>query len=203
MIWLGGPLPGWLAELVSTFIRHHPLWEVRWWHEADIDAFGLANRDVYDRAPDIVPADSVYQLRSDVARYEILHRYGGMYVDCDYRWQAPIDRYLRGRRLVSCWETQGRWVANGVIASVPGHEALAAAIAGIPDRVEGRHPSWRANRLTGPHLWTPIARRHAHLLPQRLLHPVPWDRPEDADRHWPGAVAVHCWHHQRSMRGVG
>lgn len=190
-----------LAELVSTFIRHHPAWEVRWWHEEDIDALDLTNRAAYDRAPVLVPADSVHQMRSDIARYEILYRYGGMYVDCDYRWQAPIDQHLQRRRLVSCWETQGRHVANGMIASQPGHEALAEAIAAVPVRVEGRHPSWRANRITGPHLWTPIAKRRAHLLNQQLLHPAPWSRPELADRAWPHAVAVHTWHHQRTLRG--
>jgi mannosyltransferase OCH1-like enzyme len=202
MIWLGGPLPSRLAGLVATFRQHHPDWELRWWHESDIDALGLTNRDVYDAAEDIVPADSVHQLRSDIARYEILYRHGGMYVDCDYRWQRPIDSHLRGHRLVCGWETQGTWVANGVIASVPRHAALGEAIADIPNRVATRNPVWRANRLTGPHMWTPIARRHAYILPQRLLCPVPWDHPERADDAHPGAVAVHTWNHQRTLRGI-
>lgn len=202
MIWLGGQLPAHLAELVATFTAHHPDWELRWWHEDDIDALDLANRDTYDWAPDLVPGDSVHQMRSDIARYEILHRHGGMYIDCDYRWQAPIEDHLSGRDLVSCWETQDRHVANGMIASVSGHPALAEAIAEIPARVARRHPSWRANRITGPHLWTPIAQRHAHILHQRLLHPVPWDRPELAEEDHLDAVAVHVWNHQRTLRGM-
>lgn len=202
MIWLGGELPPHLAKLVASFRVHHPRWKIRWWHEKELEEFGLTNAELFHSADQIVAADSVYQLQSDIARYEILHRHGGLYVDCDYRWQRPLDPHLRRRTLVSGWEAQYRWVANGIIAATPRHPALAQAIKDIPERIRNRHPSWRANRLTGPHLWTPIARRHAHILHQRLLNPVPWHNPERADEPHPNAVAVHLWNHQRTLRGI-
>jgi mannosyltransferase OCH1-like enzyme len=204
MVWLGEPMPQHLAELTATFTDHHPHWDLRWWHEAELAALPMSatSRDLYDRAEEFVTADSVAQMRSDIARYEILRHHGGLYVDVDFRWQGCIDQYLEGRQLVTSWEAQGRWVATGMIASAPRHRAFVEVLADIPRRVETRHPSWRSNRLTGPHPWTPVARRHAHILPQALLHPVPWDRPEDADLPHPDSVAVHVWNHQRDLRGL-
>lgn len=204
MIWIGDQLPPYLAELAATFTAHHPGWQVRWWHEDEIDALEMAPeiRDLYDQAPGIVTADSVLQFRSDLARYLILRQHGGLYADVDYRWQQPIDPHLDGHTLVCGWETQERWAANGIIAAVPDHPAMGEVLADIPRRVATRHPSWRSNRLTGPHPWTPVARRHAHILDQALLHPVPWNRPEEAAGDHPGAVAVHAWNHQREIRGL-
>ncbi|HLR95350.1 MAG TPA: hypothetical protein VK053_12535, partial [Jiangellaceae bacterium] len=65
-IWLGGPLPDHLAELCETFREHHPEWAIWWWNEQAIDHFGLEQRDIYDRAAEYVPSDSVYQLQSDI-----------------------------------------------------------------------------------------------------------------------------------------
>lgn len=203
LIWLGPPLPGDLSELVDTFTYHHPHWEVVWWGEEEIEAFGLANAEAYRDAPDLVPADAVHQMRSDIARLEILSRHGGMYADCDYRWQQAIDPHLQGHDLVTCWEEDGLFVANGVIAATPGHPAMGEAIAEVPRRVLYRKDWWRANRLTGPHLWTPVAMRHAHILPSSVLHPAPHTHPEWAvERDYPDAVAVHYWNHQRTLRGI-
>lgn len=202
-IWLGPPIPDDLLALTERFIALHPDWEMQWWREEQIDAFRLRNRRLYDAAERIVPPDSVEQFRSDIARYEILQRQGGMYLDLDYDWRKPIDPHLAGHDLVSGWELQHRWVANGLIAARPGHPAMEEAIAGIPARIASRHPSWRANRLTGPHLWTPIAKRHAHLLHQDVLHPVPWNKPEWAwERDFPDATAVHLFAHQKALRGL-
>lgn len=203
MIWVGPPIPPHLVEMAETFSVHHPDWRLRWWTEPEIEVFGLRNGDHYANAEMLVPADSVPQLRSDLARYEILYRLGGMYLDCDYRWQASIEPHLGEHELVTAWEVDGHFVANGIIAAVPGHAALAEVIGAARKRIRLNRPSWRANRLTGPHVWTPVARKHAHILPSALVNPAPHNHPEWAvERPYPDAVAVHHWHHQRTLRGI-
>ena len=147
-IWLGGPLPDHLAELCETFREHHPEWAIWWWNEQAIDRFGLEHRDIYDRAAEYVPSDSVYQLQSDIARVEILHQFGGAYIDCDLLWHAPVDELLDGHEVVTPWERQWVNVANGFIATVPGHPVLREVIDGLPGRAEvhNRTPVTRSAR---------------------------------------------------------
>jgi inositol phosphorylceramide mannosyltransferase catalytic subunit len=207
LIWFGPPIPEpYLAE-----VRHlgelNPDWAIRWWHEEEVLDFGLANRALFDTARTYVPPDSVYQLQSDLARYEILYRHGGVYVDLDYRWQKPLNSLLLPEDiLVTCWEQQGRHVANGFIAARPRQALLGKAMRDAKiwcDRWGGR--GLRANRLTGPGgMWTSLTARsnHVRLLNQSVLHPVPWRHPEWADTHsYPDAAAIHLWGHQRSIKG--
>jgi hypothetical protein len=54
-------------------------WEYRMWREAEINAFGLENRSLYER-------ETRPQGMGNIARMEILKRHGGVYLDCDLAW---------------------------------------------------------------------------------------------------------------------
>src|SRR5690606_40646015 len=110
-----------------------------------IAALDLDNQDLYDRAPDLVPADAVGQYRADIARYEILHRYGGVYADLDTTCQKSIGPLLPEGQLVAGWEVQGKWIGNTVLASPAGHPALAEIIAALP-AIARRHAPTRPDR---------------------------------------------------------
>lgn len=205
VIWLGNPMRQHLRKLVKGFEDLHPDWEIRWWSESEIDAFHLTNQYVYDHASDYVPDDSVYQFRSDVARYEIVYRQGGVYFDPDFRWQRSLDEYL-DTDFVIPWEIDGKFVANGLIGSVPGHPVLLDMIVELRDRIQKRpRKDLRANRITGTHVLTPLVRKYGiDPLPQHLFCPAPWNRPDLTDNPalFPDAVAVHIWNHQREIRGL-
>lgn len=207
VIWLGAPMPTRLRDMVRGFERLHPDWTLQWWGEHDLHAFGLHNHELYERAGELVPADSVHQLRSDVARYEILLRHGGLYIDADFVWRQPIDPYTDGRDFLIGWETQDVYVANGLIGSVAGHPVLRDMVDTLHYTVD-HNPNgrdWRANRITGTHVLTPIVRCHGvQPVSQSTFCAVPWNRPELADdpTRWPDAVAVHTWNHQREIRGL-
>lgn len=206
-IWLGGPLPDRLAGMCDTFTEHHPGWDVRWWDEQALADLGLEQRDLFDRAGEYVPADSVYQLQSDIARVEILHRHGGAYIDCDFLWHAPVDPLLDGYALVTPWERQWVNVANGFIAATPGHPVFREVIDELPGRAAAHNRALRANKLTGPSgLWNDVLRRHrrdrgVRILHQRLMMHVTWRHPELAGVDVPAdAVASHMWNHQTTIR---
>lgn len=212
LIWMGDDPPAAYLSELKVLRRLNPDWTVQWWREPELAGLSLRNRDWFDNADELVPDDSVYQLRSDIARYEILHSYGGVYVDLDYRWQKPLSAALHdGDRMVTCWERQGTYVGNGFIAAVPEHPVLDRAVAQVPEwcRKWGRR-GLRANRLTGPGgLWTALIKddqrqtRSVRVLPARTLHPVPWSHPEWADVFtFPDAVGIHLFGHQRSLKGM-
>ena len=94
-VWVGDPMPDHLAEYVKTWTRVHPSWEHRVWGDADLG--WLQNQSLYDFAEAITRHTG--QFRSDVARYEILHRFGGVYVDADFEALQPrIEQYFHERQ---------------------------------------------------------------------------------------------------------
>src|SRR4051794_17507254 len=90
-VWLGGPMPEEYVEDGRTWERLHPGWELRTWGDGDLR--WLANRAEFERA-------DRYTTKSNIARYEIVHREGGLYVDCDFEALRPLHELLDGASLV-------------------------------------------------------------------------------------------------------
>lgn len=210
LIWWQGAdnAPDDYKTLHDGFRELNPHWRVEWWDRERILDNNLPHRDLIEHADQYVPEDSAHQMRSDIARYGILHRHGGTYMDLDYRHQKPLDKAL-GRyagRFLTAWELQNRWVANGFLhAPRPRHRAMKAMLEAIPGNiVDLAGKGLRANALTGPKLWTRIVREQASVkvLNQGLFHPAPWWAPEEANKPWPAAVAVHLFGHQRTLKGI-
>jgi len=83
-IWLGNPFPEKWLWLRETWLKNHPDWQYILWTEKEIEEFGLTNQKLYDQATN-------YGEKSDIARYEILYRYGGLYVDTDFECIKSFD----------------------------------------------------------------------------------------------------------------
>ena len=66
--------------------RGQPRLHYRLWHEDAIDALGLRNDGIYRR----YLAEGLYDGAADVARIEILHRFGGVYTDADSVALRPL-----------------------------------------------------------------------------------------------------------------
>src|SRR3954452_9252859 len=75
-VWLGdGAMPPEYEAFGETWAQHHPGWEMRLWRSSDLPP--LRNQDLFDRA-------TSFAQQSDIARYELLLRHGGVYVDTDF-----------------------------------------------------------------------------------------------------------------------
>src|SRR5678816_3533579 len=76
-IWLGPrPVP---VNWTEQWHIKHPRWKYRLWREADIARLGLRNQAAYD----LYMEAGTWYGAADVARVEILHRFGGVYLDAD------------------------------------------------------------------------------------------------------------------------
>lgn len=203
-VWVGGPLPEWQRPFRATWER--PGWKIVDWDERRIGQMPrLVNQAVYDQAERIAPRH-VGQLRSDVLRYEILFRYGGVYVDTDFECLKPIDPLVRGD-CFAAWEEQDRWLANGLLGATAGHPFIGRLIDGLQDSVR-RNRGARPAKMTGPQYLTALWREHGEAvgtIPQRLVFPyghreIRDHKPGDQ---WPDeAFLVHHWHNRRRERGV-
>lgn len=190
--WTGGPIPDRLADYMATW--RIPGWEYRLWGDLDLD--WLANQAFYDDAAIHAPG-SEGQFRSDIARYEILHRFGGVYVDADFERLGTIDD-LCDVDFWTAWEADRRWANMAIAGSIPGHPLLAELIDGLGANVE-RYAGRRPNFLTGPRYLTPILRRYDVVVrPSAEFYPYAWNELDRIGEEFPDARAVHHWHNQRT-----
>lgn len=199
-IWFGGPLPPELRAYGRSWEERHPGWEHVLWSEENLPP--LHNQDLFDRAEEIAPRN-VGQLRSDIARYELLQRLGGVYVDCDFECRLPLDDLLRGIKSFAAWEVSGRWINNAILGAVPGHPFLGALVEGLELSVE-RFRGHRPNRMSGPQYLTRIYRRHGGLtvFPKDWFYPYLYDELERGQERFPQAYAIHHWANKRNQAGV-
>ncbi len=226
-IWVGPPMPEVYVGYLETWQDLHPEWSYYLW----TDSGGLAdvlpswqlgliedmeNRDLYDRAEEIVPAHSVGQFRSDVARYSILNKLGGVYVDVDLEPRRPIDPLLSDHSFrqdgpwcssespppitaFAVWENE-RWVSNAFMGSVAGDPYTQALITELPARV-ARFRHNPASVVSGPRFVTRIARRErVHLFEPSVAFPYAFDELDRSDDEFPDAYMVHHWNHQRELK---
>ena len=122
-IWIGPrPAPD---RWIGTWLRLNPDFEHRLWDDAAIEAFGLCNDAVYRRFVD----SGIYDGAADVARAEILHRCGGVYVDVDSVALRPIhDAGFMRAGFFAQYEASDQHpglITNAFMGAVTGHGVLA------------------------------------------------------------------------------
>lgn len=128
-IWLGPNTPPSNAQHCQDSIKQlHPNWEYKLWTDKDIEEFGLTNKKYYDLSRN-------YGERADIARYEILYRIGGVYIDVDFELLQPLDLLHHTYDFYTVLlplDCLGM-LANGLIAACPGHPILKHCIETIED----------------------------------------------------------------------
>src|SRR5580693_1311215 len=106
-VWLGEkPMSESERRYGETFAHHHPRWTMRLWTEEDLSSLEI-DRD------DIERARSPSEL-SNLVRYEVMHRFGGIYVDTDFECLRPLTPILRGVEAFTALESPGR-AAVGIL----------------------------------------------------------------------------------------
>src|SRR6266516_4079263 len=85
-IWFGPqPLPEQHRRWIDGWLALHPGWEHRLWTDA--------NRPTFLNEPQFLAADNFAEM-ADIARYELLYRFGGVYVDTDTECLRSIEPLL-------------------------------------------------------------------------------------------------------------
>ncbi len=200
-IWVGSPLPPAQAKFRESWKRMHPDWEFMFWDDKAITEFGLQNQVAYDAAVNLSE-------KSDIARYEILFRYGGLYVDTDFECLKPFDVFHHcldfyvGLHFVSHFQ-----VFNGLIGSMPGHPILRSCIDNIKPRAVNDTNLWNTLQRTGPNFLTDCIKKtlvqnpeRIVALPNKYVYPIPfWERKVPMDvlkKKWnlQKSFAIHHWH---------
>ncbi len=188
-MWPGeDPLPAELESYGESWARHHPGWEMKLWRPSDLPP--LCNQALFDDA-------TSYAMRSDIARYELLLRYGGIYVDTDFECLRPFEDLL-GDVEAFIGTEDGHYLTNALMGAVPGHPVIEAIVDAIPASI-ATNPQGPPNELTGPHLVTAVLEDHPELR-ERLrvfepdvFYPYLWNEQYRRGETFPESYAVHHW----------
>lgn len=182
--WKTADVPAVFHEYRASWRRHHPAWSVRLWTDAD------NRRLVADHYPWFLERYDAYRYpiqRADAARYFILHRHGGLYVDLDFECLRSVEPLLAPGKCTLGMEPAGharafgreRILCNAFMAAPPEHPFTEAVLHALPGSANAVPIHDRAFILetTGPFLLTRVFERFEKreavaVLDSRLIYPL-------------------------------
>jgi mannosyltransferase OCH1-like enzyme len=187
-IWVGSALPKPYEAWRDTWQEKHPLWTHILWTDHDAN-FQYGNvitteeelrNELADEQPkklvvditlfpllkkDLIETATNYGEKSDILRYEILFKFGGVYADTDLECLESLDQlhdqydFYTGLAPIRLWRIQA---ANGIIGSKPGHPIIEYCLDNVVnrevykklDKCPGLYDGISIIAATGPGLFT-------------------------------------------------
>jgi mannosyltransferase OCH1-like enzyme len=199
-IWLGGKLPDIYKNIQNSWKLFHPNWEYVLWTDSDVSKMSLVNEDAFSKTEN--PG-----AKSDILRYEILLKYGGLYVDTDFECLRSFDLLHRicdfytgiphGKEIL---------LNNALIAATPGHPVMDTCVRSIRPMLKSQDPNHIMN-TNGPQFFTECFFRSylvnpaIVVLPATYFYPFPGhlrdmrSKDEQAALAYirPESYAIHYW----------
>ncbi len=198
IIWVG-PLspPRIILRCFESIKKYLPDWELKVWTDEDIESLNLYNKYYYDK-------EECYGAKADILRYELLYRFGGVYLDIDFVLLKPLDilhhtyEFYTSMMPGDCHD----YIANGVIGCVPGHPIMKHCIETIKDDSDKGHLLLRTGPahfrksfysvMTTQKLDRVVALPKSYFLPYDQFFQGKSDE-ENARQIKPESFAVHYW----------
>ena len=223
-VWFGNPLSQDDKDLRLTWERQHPEWRfvlwtdrpdndpravvVQTWQELQsvleqtderyivVDVVGLVfdNRAFFDSSRN-------YGEKSDIIKYEIVYRMGGVYIDCDFECLKPLDA------LHSCYDfytgiqpldTNYTQLGAALFAARPGHPILKHAIQTISYSRNFTQIVVRTGPIHFTRAFIAAAGKENNkdiALPASYFYPCGYTQKGEDRQNWlrPESFAVHHW----------
>jgi len=149
--WFGGnPLGTFHEKCIESWKRFCPGYEIRVWNEGNYDI--SKNRYMLEayRA-------GKWAFVSDYARLDILHQFGGVYMDTDVELLKPLDRFLYERGFCAMEACGIAGLHTG--GAVAGHEVIGEWL-GMYDDMSFYLEDGSLNETVNPHYQTVSMRKH-------------------------------------------
>lgn len=210
-IWLGPkPMPQRYVKYGQQWAELHPGWDVHDWTKEEIEDLPLRNRDVWDALAEgansgvlMPPQQAIAVQRADVAAYELMRLFGGVYVNCDIeplRSLQPLLARHPGQCIVG--NEDQRFACNAVMIGPADAELWRVVTERLGPRFFSRR--WdMMNQVTGPWLLTDVLEANPSLairLPVEAFYPIHYTQvspgePAPAGR-YPRSWTLHHWGHR-------
>ena len=185
-IWLGGqPMPTEYESFAETWRSLHLDWQMILWTDEVLPP--LKNQRAYERSGSLSG-------KSNIARYEILLRYGGLYVDTDFECLKNLEPLLDRVECFVAWQRDGL-ANNAIIGAVPGHPFLQDLVDSLDEHILANSRSSLSIMQSGPYYLTGVLERHPEVtvFPASQFYPYEWHERWRRYERFTDAYAVHHW----------
>jgi mannosyltransferase OCH1-like enzyme len=203
-IWLGSDFPERYKEFQNKLIKLHPDWEYKLWTDKDVDEFCLKNNELYYNIKN-------KGAKSDIFRYEILEKMGGVYLDIDFDPVKPFDDLCYLDFFAGCGHVPDAEVFNSIMASSPNHKYIKKLVIELQkmktfsDHIEGVMQNTGPYFITRNFFNTIGIEDNAVVFPTKFFFSFPamWrDRVTDSKNSWDfiysfvteNSYCIHLWH---------
>ena len=207
-IWLGPkPIPDQFQQWADRWLALNPGWRMEWWTDQHLPE--MTNRKEFDAADKMAA-------KSDILRYDICWRYGGIYIDSDLEPLRPIEPLLDN---VNAFygDERPNTPCNAILGCAPNDaffgrlvHALPASFAGEGDIVDKTGPRFLKRELEGylgekrRYEWDWGQKRRLRISSEsgdrqviafdwRVFYPYYYTEPQREWDDFPGAPARHHW----------
>lgn len=164
--WKTHEIPEPMQSWTQGWQQYHPTWAYLFWTDSDFDLFVSS---YYPQYLSCFRAWKHHIQRVDMIRYMWMHRFGGLYIDCDFECQRPMTELSVTRPIVlgfeepqQCRRVYGQprvasnaWMMSRVLDHPFWLEVLDECV-----RRQVRFPH-DILRSTGPMMLTEVARQHS------------------------------------------
>lgn len=196
LIWVGPhPVPASYEKLKESITKYMPSWECKLWTDKDIPALKLTTQAYYDAEPN-------YGGKADILRYELLYRYGGVYLDIDFEVTKDLSPLHSQYEFYCCLMPANRIsvISNGVIGCVPGHPIMKECIASLAQHTKDPFVLERTGPILFQNAFYKIAQnrdsRPIVALPKNFFFPhIPKNMASDKNLYPipPHTFGIHHW----------
>jgi mannosyltransferase OCH1-like enzyme len=165
-IWVGPhPIPQKSITFIDKIKELHPHYKYKLWTDNDLNSANFSNLSYINNTP-------IYAQKADIMRYEILYKYGGIYLDIDFEIFKCLDPLLTND-LVVCNEDSyiDKYMTNAFIYSIPGTTSLKNCV----DNIKNCPLGGKVNVAiaTGPwYFRKQILLEDARVLPTHVMYPT-------------------------------
>jgi mannosyltransferase OCH1-like enzyme len=184
-IWIEGePLPDEFEYYGKTWAEKHPDWEMKLWTNKNM--IPLQNQKAYNDA-------KLMAQKADIARFELLYNFGGVYVDCDFECLKNIEALISNIEAFAAIESPGI-VCPSIMGCTPKNHIFKMLIDDMPESIK-INSHLPITYQTGPiYITTKLrGRKDITIFRSELFYPYLYTEKYRKGEKFPNAYAVHHW----------
>lgn len=194
-IWIGGPIPDVFKKYMKTWQDMHPDWQYIVWTDEKIkELFPLYNQAFFDQADGM-------GVKSDLLKWEIVYRFGGVYADVDHECLQSFDLFHHTYDFYTALQPfDANFIQLGasLFAARPGHPILKHCIETIKDDWHHKGAPKKSGPVHFSKSFMHMAGKqgnHDIVLPAFYFYPLGSTETVLKKTEWlhKGAYAVHHW----------